>query len=192
MEFIKLKSNKGEIIDGLIQIIPDVYNDERGYFLESWNNNKLNKFLGREIKFTQDNISKSKKNVIRGLHYQIKPNPQAKLIRCLAGSIFDVAVDIRINSKTFGQWAGIKLSEKNKFQFLIPEGFAHGFLSLENNSIIYYKITNKWVKELERAIVWNDKEIDILWPLPDKDFILSQKDENAFSFSEAIKLNDIF
>tara|TARA_B100000212_G_C27308829_1_gene504822 strand:+ start:494 stop:1072 length:579 start_codon:yes stop_codon:yes gene_type:complete len=192
LEFIKLKSNKGEIIDGLIQIIPDVYNDERGYFLESWNNNKLNKFLGREIKFTQDNISKSKKNVIRGLHYQIKPNPQAKLIRCLAGSIFDVAVDIRINSKTFGQWAGIKLSEKNKFQFLIPEGFAHGFLSLENNSIIYYKITNKWVKELERAIVWNDKEIDILWPLPDKDFILSQKDENAFSFSEAIKLNDIF
>ena len=165
MEFIKLKSNKEEIIEGLIKIIPDVYNDERGYFLESWNENNLNKFLGREIKFTQDNVSKSKKNVIRGLHYQIEPNPQSKLIRCLSGSIFDVAVDIRINSKTFGQWAAIELSEQNKFQLLIPEGFAHGFLSLENDSILYYKTTNKWVKELERTILWNDKEIDILWPL---------------------------
>ena len=192
MEFIKLKSNKGEIIEGLIQISPDVYTDERGYFLESWNENNLNKFLGREIKFTQDNVSKSKKNVIRGLHYQIEPNPQSKLIRCLSGSIFDVAVDIRINSKTFGQWAGIELSEKNKFQLLIPEGFAHGFLSLENDSILYYKTTDKWYKELERSILWNDKEIDILWPLLNEDLIISQKDENAFSLSEAIKLNYIF
>ena len=192
MELINLKSNKGEIIDGLLYISPDVFNDERGYFLESWNESNLNKFLGREIKFTQDNISKSKKNVIRGLHYQIKPNPQAKLIRCLSGSIFDVAVDIRINSKTFGQWAGIKLSENNKFQLLIPEGFAHGFLSLENDSILYYKTTNKWHKELERTILWNDKEIDILWPLLNQTPIISQKDANAISLSDAIKSNDIF
>ena len=103
-----------------------------------------------------------------------------------------MAVDIRINSKTFGQWAGIELSEKNKFQLLIPEGFAHGFLSLENDSILYYKTTDKWYKELERSILWNDKEIDILWPLLNEDLIISQKDENAFSLSEAIKLNYIF
>ena len=117
MEFVKLKSNKGEFLEGLIHIIPDVFNDDRGYFLESWNSKKINEFLGKELIFTQDNISQSKKNVIRGLHYQMNPSPQEKLIRCLSGSIFDVAVDIRKNSKTFGQWAGLEISEKNKSCF---------------------------------------------------------------------------
>ena len=192
MKCLNLKSNKGELMLGLIKIIPDVFSDERGYFLESWNSKNLNKNLNKELIFTQDNISKSKKNVIRGLHYQIEPNPQAKLVRCISGSIFDVAVDIRKNSKTFGQWTGIELSEVNKFQLLIPEGFAHGFLSLEDDSILYYKTTNNWNKSLERTIIWNDKDINITWPLNSISPILSNKDINAVSLSEAIKLRDIF
>tara|TARA_B100000242_G_scaffold293283_1_gene270918 strand:+ start:830 stop:1411 length:582 start_codon:yes stop_codon:yes gene_type:complete len=192
MEFVKLKSNKGEFLEGLVHIIPDVFNDERGYFLESWNSKKINEYLGKELIFTQDNISKSKKNVIRGLHYQMNPSPQEKLIRCLSGSIFDVAVDIRKNSKTFGQWAGVEISEKNKFQLLVPEGFAHGFLSLAEDSILYYKVTNLWDKKLEKTIKWNDKNIDIQWPLSTNIPLISAKDKSGISLEEAIKLKYIF
>ena len=192
MEFINLKSNKGETLDGLIHLIPDIFCDNRGYFFETWNSEKLNQYLGKELLFVQDNISKSRKNVIRGLHYQIPPMPQAKLVNCISGSIFDVVVDIRFKSRTFGQWAGLTLSEQNKYQLLIPEGFAHGFLSLEEDSIIYYKTTNRWEKNLEKAINWNDKKIDISWPLKDKDPIISDKDKKAISLLEAIKLRDIF
>ena len=192
MEFVKLKSNKGEFLEGLIHIIPDVFNDDRGYFLESWNSKKINEYLGKELIFTQDNISKSKKNVIRGLHYQMNPSPQEKLIRCLSGSIFDVAVDIRKNSKTFGQWAGLEISEKNKFQLLVPEGFAHGFLSLAEGSILYYKVSNLWDKKLEKTLKWDDKNIDIKWPLSTNSPLISTKDKNGFSLEEAIKLKYIF
>lgn len=192
MKVLNLKSNKGENIEGLIKIVPDVYYDERGYFLESWNSKNLNKYLSNKFIFYQDNLSKSRKNVIRGLHYQIEPNPQVKLIRCISGAVFDVAVDIRKNSKTFGQWTGLELSEKNKFQLLIPVGFAHGFLSLEEDSILYYKTTNNWDKDLERTIIWDDKGIDIKWPLNGITPILSNKDKKAVSLSDAIKLKDIF
>lgn len=192
MEFVKLKSNKGEFLEGLIHIIPDVFNDDRGYFLESWNSKKINEYLGKELIFTQDNISKSKKNVIRGLHYQMNPSPQEKLIRCLSGSIFDVAVDIRKNSKTFGQWAGLEISEKNKFQLLVPEGFAHGFLSLAEDSILYYKVSNLWDKKLEKTLKWDDQNIDIKWPLSTNSPLISTKDKSGFSLEEAIELKYIF
>ena len=192
MEFVKLKSNKGEFLEGLIHIIPDVFNDDRGYFVESWNSKKINEYLGKELIFTQDNISKSKKNVIRGLHYQMNPSPQEKLIRCLSGSIFDVAVDIRKNSKTFGQWAGLEISEKNKFQLLVPEGFAHGFLSLAEGSILYYKVSNLWDKKLEKTLKWDDKSIDIKWPLSTNFPLISTKDKSGFSLEEAIDLKYIF
>ena len=191
MDFINLKSNRGEILDGLIKIVPDVFNDERGYFLEGWNESKLHQYLGKKLIFTQDNISKSKKDVIRGLHYQIQPQAQTKLVRCIHGSVFDVAVDIRKSSKTFGQWGAIELSEKNKFQLLVPEGYAHGFLCLEDNSIIYYKITKKWNKNLERALIWNDPEINISWPLKTNASI-STKDNKANTLKEAIDSKDIF
>ena len=192
MEFINLKSNKGEPLEGLFYTIPNVFFDERGYFLESWNSNLLNNYLGKELDFTQDNISKSKKNILRGLHYQVNPKSQSKLVRCISGSIFDVAVDIRINSKTFGQWAGLKLSEENKFQLLVPEGFAHGFLSLEENTIVYYKTSRIWDKNSERTIIWNDENIGISWPLNDNIPILSSRDKTAISLLEAIHLKDIF
>ncbi len=191
MKFTNLKSSRGEILDGLLQIIPDVFDDERGYFLEGWNESKLNKYIDKKLIFTQDNISKSKKDVIRGLHYQIEPRAQAKLVRCIYGSVFDVAVDIRKSSKTFGQWAGIVLSEKNKFQLLVPEGYAHGFLSLENNSIIYYKATSNWDKSLERSIIWNDPKINILWPLKNSP-IINTKDKNAITLEKALNLKEIF
>ena len=179
------------MLDGLVKIIPDVFQDQRGYFLEGWNEKKLNDYLGKKLIFTQDNISKSKKDVIRGLHYQIQPLAQTKLVRCIAGSVFDVAVDIRKDSKTFGQWAGIELSEKNNFQLLVPEGYAHGFLSLENNSILYYKVTNKWDKNLERALIWNDPKINILWPLRNIP-LMNTKDKEAISLDLAIDSGDIF
>ena len=173
-------------------LCPNIYNDSRGYFYESWNKENFDSIIKDEVTFYQDNHSSSSKGVIRGLHYQIEPNPQAKLIRCIVGSIFDVAVDIRKDSKTFGQWSGLELSEVNKFQLLIPEGFAHGFLSLEENSILYYKTTNNWNKSLERSIIWDDKDINIKWPLKSIPPIISNKDINAVSLSEAIKRKDIF
>ena len=120
------------------------------------------------------------------------PSSQDKLIRCLSGSIFDVAVDIRKNSKTFGQWAGLEISEKNKFQLLVPKGFAHGFLSLAEDSILYYKVTNLWDKKLEKTIKWNDKNIDIQWPLSINFPLISSKDKSGLSLEEAIKLKYIF
>ena len=122
----------------------------------------------------------------------MNPSPQEKLIRCLSGSIFDVAVDIRKNSKTFGQWAGVEISEKNKFQLLVPEGFAHGFLSLAEDSILYYKVSNLWDKKLEKTLKWNDKIIDIQWPLSTNIPLISAKDKSGISLEEAIKLKYIF
>ena len=192
MEFNYLKGNTGEILEGLIKIKPDIYNDERGYFYEGWNSKKLNQHIEKDLVFKQDNISKSKKNVLRGLHYQLPPTPQSKLVRCISGSILDVAVDIRKSSKTFGKWTAIKLSEENKFQLFIPEGFAHGFLSLQDNSIIYYKTSNNWDKNLERTIKWDDEDIKIFWPLKKIKPLISEKDKKGISLKEAIKLEEIF
>ena len=188
-----LETNKS-LIDGLCVIIPDEFEDERGFFYESWNHNKFNTIINRDINFLQDNHSCSKKGVIRGLHYQLKPNEQEKLIRCIKGSIFDVAVDIRKNSKSFGKWFGLELNEQNKKQLWIPSGFAHGFITISSEAEIIYKTTKYWNKESERSIIWNDKELAINWQ-PGKSkikkLIINKKDSKAQTLNEAINKGEI-
>ena len=182
MEIKKLTSNKGNIIDGPLLIEPKVFLDKRGFFFESWNQATFDINTNEKIIFSQDNHSCSKKGVLRGLHYQIPPKPQEKLVRCISGEIFDVAVDLRKSSETFGEWISVKLNNSNKLMFLIPVGFAHGFLSLRENSEVIYKASSNYNKELERSIIWNDPTINIKWPLQIINFenpTLSNKDANA-------------
>ena len=182
MEINKLTSNKGNIIDGPLLIEPKVFLDTRGFFFESWNQSTFNINTNEKIIFSQDNHSCSKKGVLRGLHYQIPPKPQEKLVRCISGEIFDVAVDLRKSSETFGEWISVKLNNSNKLMFWIPVGFAHGFLSLRENSEVIYKASSNYSKELERSIIWNDPTINIKWPLQIINFenpTLSNKDANA-------------
>ncbi len=191
MEIKNLISNKGNVINDLLIINPKVFEDNRGYFYESWNQSSFNKSLGKEIIFSQDNHSSSNIGVLRGLHYQTKNNPQGKLVRCTSGEIFDVAVDIRKSSPTFGEWASIVLNNANKLMIWIPIGFAHGFLSLKNNSEILYKATVNYSKKDERSIRWNDEFLDIKWPLNKINFTyphLSDKDASA----PFLKSSDIF
>ncbi|MEM0061300.1 MAG: dTDP-4-dehydrorhamnose 3,5-epimerase [Fervidicoccaceae archaeon] len=178
-EFVRLK------IPDVILIKPKAFSDSRGYFMETY---KESDFLayGINAKFKQDNQSKSSKYVLRGLHYQLEPYAQGKLVRVITGSIFDVAVDLRKGSPYFGKWVGVKLSEENKRALWIPEGFAHGFLSLEDNTIVVYKVTNEYNKESEAGILWNDPDIGIKWPY-DKP-ILSDKDSKNPTLKEA-KIN---
>lgn len=174
-------------IPDVILIKPKVFGDERGFFMETY---KASEFLANGVNygFLQDNHSRSIKGVLRGLHYQLHPKPQGKLVRCIRGSIWDVAVDIRKGSPWYGKWVAIKLSEENKFMLWIPPGFAHGFVALEDADIIY-KCTEEYSSELDRGIIWNDQEINISWPV--KKPILSDKDsklprlkdgENNFAF----------
>ena len=156
MDVKNLKTSKNKQISGPLIINPIPILDERGYFYESWNQHIFDSIVGKKIRFKQDNISYSKKGVLRGLHYQLEPKSQGKLIRCSIGEIFDVAVDLRRNSPTFKDWASIKLSEKNKVQLWIPNGFAHGFLTLSEHAEVNYKVNNYWSKEHERSIRWND------------------------------------
>lgn len=162
-------------IDGVYIIETGVFGDNRGYFMETYNYNDF-KAAGLDMVFVQDNQSKSKKGVLRGLHFQ-KNYPQGKLVRVIKGKVFDVAVDIRKNSKTFGKWIGVILSEENKKQFYIPEGFAHGFLVLSDEAEFCYKCTNFYHPEDEGGIAWDDPEIGIEWPLEGiEEIILSDKD----------------
>ena len=161
-------------IPGVILITPKVFSDERGFFMESYKESEF-KANGINFEFKQDNHSKSSKNVLRGLHYQLEPYAQGKLVRVITGKIFDVAVDIRKGSPTFGKWVSAELSEDNKKMLWIPPGFAHGFLSLEDNTNVLYKSTNEYNKESERGILWNDPEIDIKWPFDNP--VLSDKDK---------------
>jgi len=164
-------------------IEPDIFEDDRGYFYELYNQKKFNEAIGRNIFFVQQNISKSKKNVLRGLHYQEEPFSQAKLINVSLGEVFDVFVDIRKTSKTFGQWGSEILSAENKKQLWIPEGFAHGFLVLSNIAVFNYSITNYYAKQFERSIIWNDADLQINWPKKN-DVIISDKDKMALPFKE--------
>ena len=165
MEIKKLSSNRGNILEGLYMIKPKVYRDKRGFFYESWNQSSFNDALGEKIIFMQDNHSSSNSGVLRGLHYQIEPKTQGKLVRCVSGSVFDVAVDIRKSSPTFSEWASIILDGSNKSMIWIPSGFAHGFLSLVDNSEVVYKASSLWSAEHDRSLRWNDKDINISWPL---------------------------
>lgn len=162
-------------IEDVKVITPTLFKDERGYFFESFNKNKFEAIIGRTAVFTQDNQSKSKKGVLRGLHYQLEPFAQAKLVRVVQGEVFDVAVDLRKTSPTYGQWVGEILSSKNKKQLWIPEGFAHGFLTLSNTAIFMYKTTGQYQPSFERCIRWDDPTLSIIWPDNIK-FILSPKD----------------
>ena len=172
-----------DAIEGLITIHPSVFSDERGYFLESFNENDFNQFVF-EIKFVQDNESRSMKNVLRGLHFQKPPHAQGKLVRVIKGSVLDVVVDLRKNSKTYGQHKKIILSEKEKNQFYVPPGFAHGFCSLEDDTIFSYKCTEYYHPEAESCILWNDESLNIDWEVNDP--ILSKKDMNGISFNDFI------
>ncbi|MFO0149260.1 MAG: dTDP-4-dehydrorhamnose 3,5-epimerase [Microcystis sp.] len=168
-----------EIPDVLI-IEPQVYGDDRGFFLESFNQKDFREKTGVNTTFVQDNHSMSLKNVLRGLHYQI-PNPQGKLVRVVSGSVFDVAVDARKSSPTFGQWVGCVLSAENKRIFWVPEGFAHGFLVLSERAEFLYKTTNYYYPQYEKTILWNDADLGIDWPL-DTPPILSPKDQAGQPF----------
>lgn len=170
-------------IEGLLLIEPRLFQDERGFFFESYNATKYAEILGEATNFVQDNISLSKKNVLRGLHFQEYPYSQGKLVTVLQGKVLDVAVDIRKNSKTFGQFQSVELSSDNKYQFWIPPGFAHGFLTLEDNTLFSYKCTNFYSPEHEKTIKWNDLILAIDWQNISNP-ILSEKDELGQSFIE--------
>ena len=170
-------------IPDVLLIEPQVFGDDRGFFYESFNQNKFEEAMGKKINFVQDNHSKSVKGVLRGLHYQLNPKAQGKLVRVIQGEVFDVAVDLRQSSPTFGKWVGEILSADNKKQMWIPEGFAHGFLTLSDTAEFLYKTTDFYSKDHEEAIQWNDKTIGIDWPM--KDVTLSSKDNAALSFKEA-------
>lgn len=164
-------------------IEPKLFGDERGFFFESFNHKEFEKATGLKCDFVQDNHSKSTKGVLRGLHYQLPPMAQGKLVRVVQGAVFDVAVDIRKNSPTFGQWVGEILSSENCKQLWIPEGFAHGFLTLSDTAEFLYKTTNYYSPEHERAIKWNDPKLDIKWSTKLIPF-LSSKDSVANNFCD--------
>jgi dTDP-4-dehydrorhamnose 3,5-epimerase len=170
-------------IPDVMLIEPKVFGDDRGFFFESFNQRQFEEAIGRPVTFVQDNHSRSAKNVLRGLHYQIK-QPQGKLVRVVSGEVFDVAVDIRKSSPTFGQWVGEILSAENKRQLWIPEGFAHGFVVLSEHAEFLYKTTGYYAPEHERSILWNDRSIGIGWPCQSEP-TLSAKDKAGLAFSEA-------
>lgn len=171
-------------IPDVILFTPKVFGDERGFFLESFNQQVFEQVTGLKRNFVQDNHSKSQKGVLRGLHYQVPPKAQGKLVRVVEGEVFDVAVDIRKNSATFGQWVGEILSADNKRQMWIPEGFAHGFVTLSETAEFLYKTTEYYAPECERCIAWDDAAIGINWPLRQQP-VLSCKDQQGNSLNDA-------
>ena len=181
-----MKATPTAIPDVLI-IEPKVFGDERGFFFESFNQARFEQAIGKSVQFVQDNHSRSAKHVLRGLHYQIQ-QPQGKLVRVVQGEVFDVAVDLRKRSKTFGQWVGEILSAENKRQLWIPEGFAHGFVVLSDTADFLYKTTDYYAPAHERCIAWNDPDVGIDWPLAEAGIsapILSDKDRQGASLASA-------
>jgi dTDP-4-dehydrorhamnose 3,5-epimerase len=170
-------------IPNVLIIEPKVFGDERGFFFESFNHRQFAELIGRNVDFVQDNHSRSAKNVLRGLHYQIQ-QPQGKLVRVVQGTVFDVVVDIRRSSPTFGQHVGVELSAENKRMLWVPEGFAHGFVVLSDTAEFLYKTTDYWAPEFERSIAWNDPAIGIQWPIQGEPS-LSVKDQQAKALAEA-------
>ena len=170
-------------IPEVLIIEPKVFGDERGFFYESFNQQQFEQAVDRKVNFVQDNHSRSTKGVLRGLHYQIK-QPQGKLVRCTLGEVFDVAVDLRRSSPTFGKWVGEHLSAENKRQMWIPEGFAHGFVVLSEVAEFLYKTTDYYAPEHERCVIWNDSDLAILWS-GERFPALSEKDEKGINFSQA-------
>lgn len=173
-------------LPGVYILEPVVFGDDRGFFYESFNASKFEKATGFIGDFVQDNHSQSAQGVLRGLHYQLPPHAQGKLVRCIQGAVFDVAVDIRPNSSSFGQWVGVELSEENRRQLWIPPGFAHGFLTLSKTAQFLYKTSNYYAPSHDRSIAWNDPAIGIVWPIFPEDIpSLSAKDAKAPMLADA-------
>ena len=179
MEFIKTK------IPDVIICKPTIINDERGYFLESYKKEALENALGYQLNFIQDNEAKSTKGVLRGLHYQMPPFAQTKLVRVIQGSVLDVVVDIRKDSATFGKHVSIVLNDENKLELLVPQGFAHGYVVLSDTAIFSYKVDNYYNKESERGIIYNDAQLNINWLLSENEFLISEKDKVQPVFEKA-------
>ncbi len=195
-----LSTPKGIHLNGPLLLSPQVFSDERGFFFESWNQRRWQDVLadhGQEaVPFLQDNHSRSARGVIRGLHYQISPQPQGKLVRCVVGEIFDVAVDLRRNSSTYGEWISAYLTAENNQMLWIPVGFGHGFKTLSNRSEVLYKSTDFWDRACERSILWSDPRLDISWPVVQQSGnncqpIISEKDSLAPLFSD-LPLSEAF
>jgi dTDP-4-dehydrorhamnose 3,5-epimerase len=170
MEYLKTE------IEGVYVLEPRVFRDARGYFFESWRQADFDQHIGRHVEFIQDNESKSSYGVLRGLHYQKGEYSQGKLVRVIRGRVLDVAVDIRKSSPTFGKYVAVELSEDNKRQLFIPRGFAHGFLVLSDEAVFTYKVDNVYAPQHEASIRWNDKDINIEWPISADDVLTSEKD----------------
>ena len=183
MQFTRTK------IEDVIIIEPKVHGDHRGYFVETFRADKLEEFLGYKLNFGQDNESKSSKGVLRGLHYQLPPHAQTKLVRVIQGRVLDVAVDIRKNSPTFGQYVAVELNSDNKKQLLVPRGFAHGFVVLEDDTIFAYKVDNYYSPECDRGIAFDDDSLNIDWILKKEELKLSEKDTKQPKLNET---NDLF
>lgn len=185
MEFIKTN------IPDIILCEPKIFNDERGYFFESFNKEAFEKYLGKPILFCQDNEAKSTKGVLRGLHYQLPPFAQSKLVRVISGKVLDIAVDIRKGSATFGQHVALELSGENKLQLFVPAGFAHGYVVLSDEAVFSYKVDNYYSKACERGIIFDDKELQIDWKLPLEEWIISEKDkvQPTFKMAEVFEIN---
>ena len=172
-------------LDGLVVLKPTVFKDNRGYFMESYNQNNINKLVGN-VHFVQDNESVSSRGVLRGLHFQKPPYAQAKLVRCLKGSVLDVVLDLRKDSKTYGKFETIFLTEENKKQLFIPKGFAHGFVVLSEIAIFSYKVDNYYNPESESGVLWNDLVLNIDWKINKKEIIVSKKDKSLPTFNNTI------
>ena len=195
MDSKKIFNKDNILIEGPLILQPKIFEDERGYFYESFNQEKFNQITKSSNFFVQDNISYSILGVLRGLHYQLEPKAQGKLVKVLTGEIYDVLVDLRKSSSTFLSWFGIELNEKNNKQLWIPKGFAHGFLTLSDIAIVEYKVDNFWSKENERSLIWNDELININWPLKKINNIkpkLSNKDLLGETINTLQKSNEIF
>ncbi|MDP3423880.1 MAG: dTDP-4-dehydrorhamnose 3,5-epimerase [Burkholderiaceae bacterium] len=172
-------------IPDVLVLTPKVFGDSRGFFFESFNQQDFRQATGLDVNFVQDNHSRSTQGVLRGLHYQLPPHAQGKLVRCASGAVFDVAVDIRKSSPTFGKWVGVELSEDNHQQLWIPPGFAHGFLTLTETADFLYKTTDYYARECERCIVWSDPDLAIDWPNMGIAPLLSDKDDAGCALSNA-------
>ena len=199
-----LSAVSGEPIDGPLLITPQVFADDRGFFFESWNERRFRDDLicagalqteSEALRFRQDNHSSSTRGVLRGLHFQLPPEPQAKLVRCTVGEIFDVAVDLRRSSPTYGQWVGVVLSADNHLQLWVPVGFAHGFLTLSDVAEVQYKASGFWNRDCERSLRWNDQQLKIQWPLHlagVSEPLLAEKDAQAQALKGLESAGEVF
>jgi dTDP-4-dehydrorhamnose 3,5-epimerase len=199
-----LCSSGGQQLEGPLLVTPQVFGDERGFFYESWNERRFRSELiaagvpaaeAEAIQFRQDNHSRSSRGVLRGLHFQLPPEPQGKLVRCSVGAIFDVAVDLRRASPTYGQWVGAELSAENHQQLWVPEGFAHGFLTLSAVAEVQYKASGFWNRDCERSLRWNDPALAITWPLEQAGVaqpLLAEKDAAAPELAQLEAAGEVF